>query len=140
MFGLESYNQRVLDLMNKGIRAEEIGRIVERCHEADIETRLMCMVGFPTETRGEALATMRFLTEYRDKYTSFAVQPFNLEGGTEIDSHPERFGITEVHRGDRVQHGLRYGYRYETRSGMGMEEAAHMCEYITRKVRRVPSS
>lgn len=137
MFGLESYNQRVLDLMNKGIRAEEVGRIVERCHEAGIETRLMCMVGFPTETRGEALETMRFLMEYRGKYTSFAVQPFNLEGGTEIDCHPERFGITKVYRRDRVQHGLRYGYRYETRSGMGMEEAAQMCEHITRKVRRV---
>ena len=136
MFGLESYNQRILDLMNKGVRAEEIGRIVERCHEAGIETRLMCMVGFPTETRREALETMRFLIEYRGKYTSFAVQPFNLEGGTEIDCHPERFGITKVHRGDRVHHGLRYGYRYETRSGMGMKEAVQMGEYITREVRQ----
>ena len=91
--------------MNKGVRAEHIGRIVERCHEAGIETRLMCMVGFPTETREEALETMRFLIEYRGKYTSFAVQPFNLEGGTEIDCHPERFGIVKVHRGDRVHHG-----------------------------------
>jgi hypothetical protein len=136
MFGLESYNQRILDLMNKGVRAEHIGKIVERCHEAGIETRLMCMVGFPTETREEALETMRFLIEYRGKYTSFAVQPFNLEGGTEIDCHPERFGIAKVHRGDRVHHGLRYGYRYETRSGMGMEEAARMGEYITGKVRQ----
>ncbi len=135
MFGLESYNQRVLDLMNKGVRVEEIGRIVEECHEVGIETRLMCMVGFPTETRGEALETMRFLTEYRGKYTSFAVQPFNLEGGTEIDCHPERFGITKVHREDRVSHGLRYGYRYETQSGMGMEEAAMMSQYVTRKVK-----
>ena len=135
MFGLESHNQRVLDLMKKGVRVEEIGRIVEECHEAGIETRLMCMVGFPTETRREALETMRFLMEYRSKYTSFAVQPFNLEGGTEIDCHPERFGITKVNREDRVSHGLRYGYRYETRSGMGMEEAALMSRYITRKVR-----
>jgi radical SAM superfamily enzyme YgiQ (UPF0313 family) len=135
MFGLESYNQRILDLMRKGVRVEEIGRIVGECHEAGIETRLMCMVGFPTETRREALETMRFLVEYRGKYTSFAVQPFNLEGGTEIDRHPDRFGITEVYREDRVSHGLRYGYRFETRSGMGMEEAARMGEYITRKVR-----
>lgn len=135
MFGLESYNQRVLDLMKKGVRVEEIGRIVEECQEAGIEARLMCMVGFPTETRREALETMRFLMEYRGKYTSFAVQPFNLEGGTEIDCHPERFGITKVDRRDRVSHGLRYGYRYETRSGMGMEEAARMSRYITRKVR-----
>jgi hypothetical protein len=135
MFGLESYNQRILDLMKKGVRVEEIGRIVEGCHEVGIETRLMCMVGFPTETRSEALETMRFLIDYRGKYTSFVVQPFNLEGGTEIDCHPERFGITRVHRGDRVSHGLRYGYRFETRSGMGMEEAGRMGEYITRKVR-----
>ncbi|MFQ5843178.1 MAG: B12-binding domain-containing radical SAM protein [Thermodesulfobacteriota bacterium] len=135
MFGLESYNQRILDLMKKGVRVEEIGRIVEGCHEVGIETRLMCMVGFPTETRSEALETMRFLVDYRGKYTSFVVQPFNLEGGTEIDCHPERFGITRVHRGDRVSHGLRYGYRFETRSGMGMEEAGRMGEYITRKVR-----
>jgi anaerobic magnesium-protoporphyrin IX monomethyl ester cyclase len=135
MFGLESYNQRVLDLMEKGVRVEEIGRIVEECHGAGIEARLMCMVGFPTETRREALETMRFLMEYRGKYTSFAVQPFNLEGGTEIDCHPERFGITKVDRRDRVSHGLRYGYRYETRSGMGMEEASRMSHYITRKVR-----
>ncbi len=59
----------------------------------------------------------------------------NLEGGTEIDCHPERFGITKVHRGDRVSHGLRYGYRFETRSGMEMKEAAQMGEYITGKVR-----
>jgi len=135
MFGLESHNQRILDLMRKGVRVEEIGRIVGECHEAGIETRLMCMVGFPTETRGEALETMRFLIDYRDKYTSFAVQPFNLEGGTEIDRHPDRFGISKVYREDRVSHGLRYGYPFETRSGMGMEEAARMGEYITRKVR-----
>jgi anaerobic magnesium-protoporphyrin IX monomethyl ester cyclase len=133
---LESYNQRILDLMNKGVRTEHVGRIVERCHEAGIETRLMCMVGFPTETREEALETMRFLIDYRGTYTSFAVQPFNLEGGTEIDCHPERFGIMKVHRGDRIHRGLRYGYRYETRSGMGMEEAVQMCDYITGKVRQ----
>ncbi len=140
MFGLESYNQRILDLMKKGIKVEEIGRIVEDCHEFGIETRLMCMVGFPTETRTEALETMRFLIDYRGKYTSFVVQPFNLEGGTEIDCHPERFGITRVHRGDRVSHGLRYGYRFETRSGMEMEEAGRMGEYITRKVREASLS
>jgi hypothetical protein len=135
MFGLESYNQRILDLMNKGVRVEKIGGIVEGCHEVGIETRLMCMVGFPTETREEALETMKFLIDYRGKYTSFVVQPFNLEGGTEIDCHPERFGISKVHRGDRISHGLRYGYRFETRSGMGMDEAARMSQYITRKVR-----
>jgi anaerobic magnesium-protoporphyrin IX monomethyl ester cyclase len=135
MFGLESYNQRILDLMGKGVRVEEIGRIVEGCHEVGIETRLMCMVGFPTETREEALETMNFLVDYRDKYTSFVVQPFNLEGGTEIDCHPKRFGITKIHREDRVSHGLRYGYRFETQSGMSMEEAARMGEDITRKVR-----
>lgn len=88
MFGLESYNQRILDLMNKGFKVEEIGGIVEGCHEVGIEKRLMCMVGFPTETREEALETMRFLIDYRGKYTSFVVQPFHLEGGTEIDYHP----------------------------------------------------
>ena len=69
------------------------------------------------------------------KFTSFNVQPFNLEAGTEIDRNPERIGITDVHREGRVHHGYRYGYRYETQSGMGMKESFQMAKYITKKVK-----
>jgi radical SAM superfamily enzyme YgiQ (UPF0313 family) len=130
MFGLESYNQRVLNLMKKGIRVAHIKSILKNFKDAGIQTHVSCMTGFPTETKEEAEETRRFLETNRDLYTTWGVQTFSLEGGTEIDRHPEKFGITRVFRKDRVRHGLRYGYRFEAESGMSWDEA----EEITRKI------
>jgi hypothetical protein len=53
-FGLESYNQRVLNLMKKGVRVDCIPKNIEVCLEAGIAIHLFTFAGFPGETEEEA--------------------------------------------------------------------------------------
>jgi radical SAM superfamily enzyme YgiQ (UPF0313 family) len=129
-FGLESYNQRILDLMKKGTQVAEVIPLLKRFKDAGIRTHLNLMIGFPTETRKEAGETMRFLDENRHLYHSFGVQTFNLESGTDIDRYPEQFGITEIKRGEKRRYGFRYGYHFETEHGMSREEAEAFTEAL----------
>jgi hypothetical protein len=132
-FGLESYNQRVLDLMRKGIHVDHVKPILERFNGEGIKTHLNLMIGFPTETREEAEETQRFLEENKPLYTTFGIQTFNLEAGTELDRTPEKFGITKIFRDEKLRYGFRYGYRFETECGLEREEA----EKITKESRSI---
>ncbi len=132
-FGLESYNQRVLDLMRKGTRVDHVRPILERFNEAGIKTHLNLMIGFPTETREEAEETRRFLEENKQLYSTFGIQTFNLEAGTELDRAPGKFGIAKIYRDEKLQYGFRYGYRFETECGLSREEA----ERITKETRNI---
>jgi radical SAM superfamily enzyme YgiQ (UPF0313 family) len=132
-FGLESYNQRILDLMKKGTHVVDVIPTLTRFREAGIKTHLNLMIGFPTETIEEAEETKRFLKDYKHLYNSFGIQTFNLESGTDIDRHPEQFGIAKVWRGEKRRYGFRYGYHFETESGMNREES----EALTQSIRNM---
>jgi len=65
LFGLESANQRVLDLMDKGYSLDMVSRIMDDCLLAEIAMHLFMIIGFPTETRREAEDTVRFILDRR---------------------------------------------------------------------------
>lgn len=132
-FGLESYNQRILNLMKKGIRVEQVKPVLEDLRAAGVKAHLNIMIGFPTETREESEETKRFLLENRELYATFGVQTFNLEAGTEVDREPEKFGITKVFRDEKIRHGFRYGYRFTAKSGMSWDAA----EEVTKEIRKI---
>ncbi len=133
LFGLESCSQRVLNLMNKGIRVDDVKSILKHFKEAGIKTHLSFMIGFPTETREEADKTKQFIVENKDLYSTKYVQTFILEAGTELDRTPEKFGITKVFRNNKIGHGTRYGYQFETKSGLFRDEA----EEITKELQDI---
>jgi len=56
--GLESANQVTLDRINKGLKVEDIVSGCRIAHEAGLEVHLTIMVGFPWETRKDALNTL----------------------------------------------------------------------------------
>jgi anaerobic magnesium-protoporphyrin IX monomethyl ester cyclase len=58
--GIESANQRVLDLVRKHLDVETVRRVVGWVKAAGIEAWGFFMIGFPTETREEVLNTVRF--------------------------------------------------------------------------------
>src|SRR5206468_2930581 len=53
-FGLESINQRVVDLMDKATTREATERILTDCDAIGIASNVMFFIGFPTETKEEA--------------------------------------------------------------------------------------
>jgi radical SAM superfamily enzyme YgiQ (UPF0313 family) len=58
--GLESGNQRLLDLIKKNITLEQTRKTVEIIHKVGIKSRASFILGLPTETREESLQTIRF--------------------------------------------------------------------------------
>ena len=63
VFGLESFNQRVMDFMKKGIKQEWVRRIADDCVDLGIAVHCYIIVGFPTEKEEEARETMNFIVE-----------------------------------------------------------------------------
>jgi len=58
--GLESGNQRLLDLIKKNITLEQTRKTVELIHAAGIKSRASFILGLPSETRDESRQTIRF--------------------------------------------------------------------------------
>ena len=52
------------------------------------------MVGFPSETREEARATLRFLVENADVVREVSLQTFHIDEVAVTYRHPEQFGMT----------------------------------------------
>ncbi len=131
VFGLESYNQRVLDLMKKGIKAEVVKRILDGCLKAGISFHLYIIVGFPTETEKEALETLDFVLkkEYLDS-PGFSCLPslFGMEKDSPITQNPSEYGLKSIMAPKGEDLGL--GYFFEVEQGMSPEEAGKMYHYV----------
>ena len=61
--GLESANQKTLDLIEKGIKIEDIVKGCQIASKAGIDVQLTIMVGYPWETREDALNTLALARE-----------------------------------------------------------------------------
>jgi anaerobic magnesium-protoporphyrin IX monomethyl ester cyclase len=72
-YGLESGNQRLLDLIDKGITIEETKKAIEMTKEAGIDIRASFILGLPTETREESLRTIAFAKELAIDQVRFAL-------------------------------------------------------------------
>jgi len=98
IFGLESYAPRVLALMKKGVRHEEIGRILADCRRLGIAFNLQLFFGFPGETPEEADVTASFVKDQMHGAATFSFGTFELQKGAEVEKDPGSFGIQRVDR------------------------------------------
>lgn len=92
-FGMESGNQRVLDLIDKGTKVNHMKETMRNFSEAGIAVQLMAFKGFPTETAAEMQDTVRFVTENDQYWSTGGLGTFLLTGNAIVARHPERFGI-----------------------------------------------
>jgi hypothetical protein len=100
-FGLESFNQRMLDRMRKATKVAYIPRNVEVCLRAGIPVHLFAIVGFPGETEAEATRTVQFAqgvvrrsVELFDlPYSTWGASPFLLDAHSPIAQHPAEYGV-----------------------------------------------
>jgi len=59
LFGLESASQETLGRLNKGVTVKDVVDGCRMAREAGLEPHITIMVGYPWETREEALATLK---------------------------------------------------------------------------------
>lgn len=108
--GVESAAARVLELMDKGIDVVTMQGAIEQLAAAGIAVEAMCFADFPTETRAEALATVRWLAAQRERLSLFMFGEFALTHGSRVATQPQRFGLAEIHgvAGDELRSGIFY--------------------------------
>ena len=146
IFGLESYNQRVLDSMKKGVELEVVDRIVEECVRIGIGMHFYLITGFPTETPDEARESVDFVVNNQrvldSRGFSCIISQFDLEKGTPLENNPSEWGITELHT--PPEHDLSLGYSYKIDTGMNSDEAEvlyrELQEKINEKVKTFPDN
>ena len=146
IFGLESYNQRVLDSMKKGVELEVVDRIVEECVRIGIGMHFYLITGFPTETPAEARESVDFVVNNQrvldSRGFSCIISQFDLEKGTPLENNPSEWGITELHT--PPEHDLSLGYSYKIDTGMNSDEAEvlyrELQEKINEKVKTFPDN
>ncbi|WP_369355100.1 radical SAM protein [Streptomyces sp. cg2] len=100
-FGLESYNQRVLDIMAKGTKVEHVDRTLDNVLAAGIAPHLFVIHGFPGERLEEAERTISYAERkvrearerYGNPYATWGGSPFILDRHSPVAREPQRFGI-----------------------------------------------
>lgn len=129
-FGLESYDQRVLDMMRKNVKVDWIQPAIENCFKAGIAVHLFFMVGFPTETKEEALKTIRFTRQmmelshhiYELPYSSRGWSAFGLDKYSGVWLAPDYYGISIKYPAREYDLAL-HNIEYDTTKGMSSLDA-----------------
>lgn len=119
LWGLEAGSQRILDLMDKGSKIEDVSWVLKRAYAAGIANHVFTICGFPTETEAEFAQTIKFLEDHKDYIYAVHRGPFSLEPESPIFSEQQRFGITRSWLIRDTPTGGRWGY--EVTSGMSQE-------------------
>lgn len=138
IFGMESYNQRVLDFMQKGCPKEVIDQTVEECIRIGMGMHFYILVGFPTETREEVMDSVNFVMDNRrilesPGFSCIASQ-FDLEKGTPIAKDPEAFKVYGL--SNPPHHDLALGFNHKVREGLTPEQATELYQEIVQKISR----
>ncbi|MGA1796529.1 MAG: B12-binding domain-containing radical SAM protein [bacterium] len=118
--GVESASRRILRLINKGISIAESKTAIRNLASADIAVEVMCFTDFPTETAGEAFATLRFLDEYHTRIALFMCGRFHLTHGAPVAMNPRAFGIRDIWEvsGDELGTGIFYEEKSQAKTRM----------------------
>jgi anaerobic magnesium-protoporphyrin IX monomethyl ester cyclase len=126
-YGMESANERVLNLMDKHAKKSVIQRNLQMAAKSGIWNHVMAFYGFPGETLDEALETRQFVLENQPVIHSMELFYFVAYRHTPMVRNPEKFGIT-IHKQPDYDLPLDYYYTLNDPSTLSCIDAMQMCE------------
>jgi len=92
-YGIESGDQRILDVANKGIRLKQVQQAIQMTYEAGILSKGYFILGFPQENEASLKRTISFAKELKlDDVSISLMTPFP---GTEIYQWGDQYGSME---------------------------------------------
>ena len=130
-YGMESANERVLELMDKHVKKSVIERNLKEAAKVGIWNHVMAFYGFPGETREEAEETRQFLLDNQAWIHSVELFYFVAYRHTPMVRSPEKFGIT-IHKQDEYDLPLDYYYTLNEPTGVTCLDAMQLCEEFYR--------
>ncbi|MBD3272266.1 MAG: radical SAM protein [Elusimicrobia bacterium] len=109
-FGLESGNQRVENLMNKGHDLKEVPSVLENLHRAGIYTSVTAIMGFPTETVGELMDTVNFLKANSRNLSNIGLSSFGLNAGSDVFNNPAKYSVNNIQQQEDMFFSRNFDY------------------------------
>ena len=129
-FGLESANDRILSLIEKGADQENERTVLKNSSDGGIWNHLYLFFGFPTEERHEAEDTINFTVEHGESGTgiihSVGQSIFTLEKDSAIFHNPGKFSIDRLIKDP--ERDLAIIFDYEISKGMPHDEVRDVYE------------
>jgi len=92
-FGLESASVETLKAMNKPTRPKHAARILRACKANGIQTAVMLIAGFPTETQRQLYETYDYLVENHEVIDYLTIHQYSLVPGSPMAQDPAKFGL-----------------------------------------------
>ena len=96
MFGVETFNQRLLNFIKKGITADTSKYCLELFHECGIKTYAWMLTNLPSETLEEAKEDLEEVMRMKEYMDAFSVAKFRLEKNTDMYKNPEQYSIVKI--------------------------------------------
>lgn len=84
-FGLESVSEKVRGNLKKGIKLEQVKKIMQVCKKNNIKIRIFTMISLPGETEKDALETIKFLKKYSNYISIYTWSITKIYPGTELE-------------------------------------------------------
>jgi radical SAM superfamily enzyme YgiQ (UPF0313 family) len=126
-YGMESANERVLNLMDKHVKQPVIANNLQLASDAGIWNHVMAFYGVPGELREEAEETRQFLLDNKAQIHSVELFYFVAYRHTPMVRNPEKFGMT-IHKQEEYDLPLDYYYTLNEPGGVTCLEAMQLCE------------
>jgi anaerobic magnesium-protoporphyrin IX monomethyl ester cyclase len=138
MWGIETGNPRIFELIDKGIPWQNRLEPLYRADAAGLWNFCFIFFGFPTETPDEAMDTIHLMMDHKDVIHSYGLSHFTLGKQTRMRRSPEAFGLMNI-REDQEELSTRL--HYEVREGMTPEQTlqiSQLCTTLCNLVHRDP--
>ncbi|KMP10493.1 hypothetical protein UZ36_07425 [Candidatus Nitromaritima sp. SCGC AAA799-C22] len=119
-FGLESANQRVINLVKKDTNIEAAVTNLSQAKRVGIWSHVMAFYGFPTETGEEAEDTRKFLLDNQDIIHSVEMYFFVLYKHAPVMKMVDRL---QMNVKDIPEHDFALDFYYTPESGQTVEQA-----------------
>jgi len=131
-FGLESYSDRVLAHMKKGINCRTIRNVFRWFSDAGIWNHAFLFFGFPTETESEARKTMDFISKNKDIIHSVGHGSFLLTNNSDVMKNPKRYGVSSIAEDPNSLLGL--WKTYSVSNGLTKKQAIDLAKKFSKKL------
>jgi radical SAM superfamily enzyme YgiQ (UPF0313 family) len=112
-FGLESANQRVNDLMDKGVNIDNVIENLNVFRKLRFGCGISAIIGFPGETEQEMHNTADFLNSYINENRGVAgyISNFSLNARSYVYNNPQEYGISFIENANEYFYKESYDYK-----------------------------
>lgn len=124
VFGTESTNDRVLSLMQKQGRRQDILTNFRHAQKYGISIKVNLIPNYPTTTFQEAMQTVNDISFFQDSIQRLAVFKFYLSANTKMDREPENYEL-EIDNNIpylKTDHNGFHSKEFSNKIGMSVEE------------------